>query len=239
MDIVVLILAFAASLVPSIALFFWLRNLQHDEAFKPLCNKALGYGALCVLPVFVCSTVFAITEGLLHAFAGLDGIPRDAYHTFFVLAFSEELVKCLCLFWYLKKYDRRYSWLDVIILMTIIGIGFGLAEDIPYALETNAIQMLVRGVDIGHGGYGFIMGYFLGKSMKTGNKGYAVAGFGLPWLFHGLYDFGLSENLLSASDDFAVISVSLALFSVIVIVYCVFFMRKRRNVQRFTEPLPR
>ena len=60
MDIVVLILAFAASLVPSIALFFWLRNLQNDEVFKPLCNKALGYGALCVLPVFVCSTVFAI-----------------------------------------------------------------------------------------------------------------------------------------------------------------------------------
>lgn len=104
---VLLVVAFLASLVPAVGLFLWLRSYQDDE-FKGICNKGLIQGFLSVLPVVACSAILALTElGL--SFLGLAGIAKAAYHTFLVLALSEELCKCFMFHRLLGKYERAWS----------------------------------------------------------------------------------------------------------------------------------
>ena len=126
--------------------------------------------------------------------------------------------------------------MDYIILMTLVGIGFGLAEDIPYAIGAGAIVMLIRGATCMHGGYGFIMGYFLGKAKKTGNKAWAVAGVVIPWLLHGFYDFGLSDEFAALGENTPYLSVSLAAFALVTIVILIIFFIRHRHDERYLTP---
>ncbi|MDO4405437.1 MAG: PrsW family glutamic-type intramembrane protease [Atopobiaceae bacterium] len=235
---ILLVLAFAASLVPSLGLFFWLRKLEGDVEFEDICNKAMVQGLISILPVLGCSLVFQIIEMVLAAYAGFSGLPRAAFHTMIVLALSEELVKCLWSRRFMSKYQRAWSWMDYIIVTTIVGIGFGLAEDIPYAIGSSPIVMLIRGIGVAHGGYAFVMGYFMGKGEKTGNKLWTVLGFGLPWLMHGLYDFGLTDEFLSfAGEHGALLSVGLAAFELVVLAILIAFFVRRKDDQRYREPM--
>ena len=231
-----LVIAFIVSLLPSIGLFLWLRGIEEDAAFKDICNKGLIQGMLSVLPIVGCSFVFAIIEFSLSRL-GVSGVPRAAYHTFIVLALSEELCKCFMLHKLLEKYERAWSWMDYIILMTLVGIGFGLAEDIPYAIGAGPIVMLVRGITCMHGGYGFIMGYFLGKARKTGDKKWFALSVVVPWLLHGAYDFGLSEEFLALQDIAAILSVSLAGFAIVTLIVLIVFFVRHGHDERYLAPI--
>ena len=230
------IVGFVVSLIPNLALFFWLRSLEGDEGFKGICNKALTQGMFCTLPVLGCSLVLFLLEFALSRI-GFSGIPKAAYHSFFVLAFSEELVKYLWFRKTLKQFNRAWSWMDYIILMSIVGLGFGLLENVAVAIGSNIIVMLIRGLTMGHAGYGFIMGYFMGKAEKTGNRLWSVIGFVLPWILHGLYDFGLSNELLALGDYTAILAVGLAAVSAITIIVLIVFMLRKRRDKKFLEPL--
>lgn len=121
--------------------------------------------------------------------------------------------------------------------MTLVGIGFGLIEDIPYAIGASPIIMLVRGVTCMHGGDGFIMGYFLGKGKKTGSKVWTVLVVVVPWLLHGAYDFGLSDEFAALGDNAAFLSVSLAGFAIVTLVVLVVFFIRHKHDERFLEPM--
>ncbi len=231
--------AFLVSLIPSIGLFLWLRKIEGDEEFEGLCNKAMQTGLISVFPVVAVSLCLNLVQlGLSLAF-GLSGVPKAAFYTIIVMAFSEELVKFLCFRWLLGKHRRAWSWMDYIILMTIVGLGFGLAEDIPYAIGTNAIQMLVRGVTVMHGGFGFIMGYFMGKGERTGNNVWSVIGFVMPWLMHGLYDFGLSEEVLVFGEGIMYLSLSLAAAALVIVIVLIVFMFRHKDDPTYREPMHR
>lgn len=233
---VMLVVAFLASLVPSIGIFLWLRGIEGDEEFAGICNRGILQGALAVVPVLGCSLVFALVESGL-AKLGLAGLPRAAYHRFIVLALSEELCKCFMFHKLLAKYERAWSWLDYIILMTLVGLGFEIIEAIPYAIGASPIVMLVRGITAMHGGYGFIMGYLLGKGKKTGDKKWTVLGVVIPWLLHGAYDFGLSEEFAALGEATALLSVSLAALALVTLVVLVVFFIRHKNDERFRAPL--
>lgn len=225
--------AFLVSLVPSVALYLWLKDhMNGGDPYKRGCRRALAYGALAGGPVLLVTFVLRLVWGL----AGLGAanpIVDAAYKDIVSIALSEELCKYLMFRRVLAKEDRPISWLEMIAVMTIVGIGFGLMEDIPYALMTNAGQMLVRGITVGHGSYGFIMGYLMGKAKATGDNKWAVLGFVIPWVMHGLYDFGLSE----AVDAYFLpgfLSVSLAVADLAIIIYMIFFMRRARNDEKYT-----
>lgn len=114
---------------------------------------------------------------------------------FNVLAFAEELVKYLTFRRTLEKTDYKVSWVDVAVLMTIVGIGFDLIESLVYAIGASVPVVLVRGICVPHAGYGFLVGYFYSKGVKEGNPTTKWMGFALAWLMHGLYDFSLSKSL--------------------------------------------
>ena len=229
-----LFIAFFVSLIPSTLIFLFLRNrILDDQSYKSMCQKALLYGLLSIFPVMLASFLFSLIERFVLA-NFVDEIPLVFYHTYIVLAFSEELVKYMTLHRLLKKSPQPYTYLSIISCMTLVGLGFGVMEDIPYALSTNAGQMIVRGVTAMHAGYGFIMGCLIVKHMKRTGKRHSILALLIPVILHGTYDCFLSDKLMAVTDLAAIPPVTLALFAVIVLVYMIFFFRKARNDPEYT-----
>ena len=234
---VIFAVGFIVSLIPSIALYFWFKGLKSDQLYKESCKKAFINGLIAVFPVILLSAIFALLKNLL--FANVNPLLYAAVHCFIVLALAEELAKYFMGRKTIDKMINSVSWLDQIIFMGIVGIGFGIAEDIPYAIESSPLAMLIRGFTIGHGVYGMMTGYFLGKIMKDGKSGrwQGLLAIVPAWLIHGLYDFGLSQEIEVLGDWTAIISVSLAVFELIMLIVFILFIRKARNDEKYTAPL--
>lgn len=236
---IVLIGAFLVSMIPAAFMFFWLRDKVRqpsEEEFKTSCNDAFVKGLLSTFPVVAGSAILSIIGALL-------GLRRDssilgaAYYTFIVLALVEELCKVFMCTRVLKKTKVNYTWLDIIIFMTIVSIGFEVLESVIYAFGTGPIHMIVRGVTLMHGGFGFIEGWFMGKGKYTGNKMTGVIGILIAWILHGAYDFGLSEIFLEVGDWSAMLSVSIAILSLILFIYMIIFFAKKSKKPQYLEPV--
>lgn len=235
-----ILIFFVISLLPSFALYFLMRGLKGgDGAYRKLCRSALLAGVTCAVPIVFTSMFLNIWEVLLGRVLGEDPVLRTVFHNFITLALAEEGVKCLTLFRFIKNKTYDYSWLDLVCVMTLIGLGFGLLEDIPYAIGAGAGVMLVRGGLVMHGGYGFIMGYFMGRARKTGKKVWTAVGFLLPWLLHGAYDCCLSDTLNAVNEDIGIISVLLAGGAFITAIVCIIFILRARKKTLYTEPFIR
>lgn len=235
MDILIYLVLFFVSLLPSILLYKWLKKQSEDEKYKIICKNALIKGILSVFPVLLSSLFLYILGRIMFIWIKNDLLYR-AYHTFFVLAFSEELIKFLTFKKVIKKNTYPYSWFNITIIMTIVGLGFGCIENVVTTIGSNFIMMFIRGISMGHAGYGFIMGWFYGKMMQTKKKIYGILGFIIPWVIHGLYDFGLSKELISINDNFAFISVTLEFICILYAFFIIRFVRKRRKDNTFIKP---
>ena len=211
-----LLLGLLVGVGPSLAMYFWLRGYgNRDPAFKQTCGKALVAGLLATFPIVLFSGVLYL---LLRA-SGLSAHPLlyQAVYTFIVLAFSEELMKYLAFRRFLNKTAYAYSWLELVVLMAIVGLGFGMSESLLYALGSNPVVMLIRGISLPHCGYAAIVGWFYAKSVKTGRLGGRVLGFVLAWLIHGLYDFSLAKEFAAANQNLAVATALILAFLDIVL----------------------
>ena len=238
MAVVILILAFVVSLLPPYLIFLWLRNLKKDDTeYRKLCNTALGRGALWApIAVLVCLVVFYGIELLMTKF-GVNPVIIALYHNFIVAALVEEGVKYAALRRHIYKHNYPYSRLDIISLMMIIGIGFGLVESVFYAAGLNPGRMLARGIMAMHCGYGFITGCFVAKGMQTGKKKYTVLGVLVPFILHGTYDTCLSSQLGEISEYIAAVSVVLALAGIITLVVAIVHINRAKKNPQFTEAM--
>ncbi len=227
------------SLVPSVLIVLWMTRRKNDPLYKKSCHSAILRGAISVLPILALSGTLFLLNGAIRLtlLKDVDVLLYKAVYTFVVLAFAEELIKFLAFRLLLKKKFCAYSWADVTALMVIIGAMFGLMEDLPYAIDSNAITMLVRGFTAGHIGYGFLMGWFYGKRLYTGKKRYGVISFLLPWLIHGLYDFSLTPQLLERNDSFAIIAVLLALADLVLLTLTILFFARASKRERYSMPI--
>ena len=234
------ILFFLLSIVPSVLIFILLRNRHKDHVlYRKKCTFSFVSGLISVLPIILLSAILHVLSSVLkYAFLrDTNVLVNKAIYNFIVLAFAEEIIKYLVLRFVLKRNPCDCSWADVVAFMVIIGSAFGLIEDVPYAIGASPIIMLVRGFTMGHVGYGFIMGWFYGKRLKTGKKGYGVIAVLLPWLIHGLYDFSLAPELLELNDNLAVIGVSLALLDIILLILMIRFFVRSKKQERYLQPV--
>ena len=97
---------------------------------------------------------------------------KAAFKAFIIAAFVEEFIKYLTANKVIRKNNDKVSWLDCIAFVAIVGIGFQLIETVVYMVESNPIQILVRGFTMGHPVYGILMGFFIGKALYTGKQSY-------------------------------------------------------------------
>ena len=232
------ILFFLLSIIPSVLIFIWLKNRQKDHIlYRKKCTYSFVSGLISVLPIILLSAILYVLSRVLKAalLKNVNALAYQAIYTFIVLAFAEEIIKYLAFRFVLKK--NPYAWADVTAFMVIIGTAFGLIEDIPYAIGASPIIMLVRGFTMGHIGYGFIMGWFYGKRLHTGKKRYGAIAILLPWLVHGLYDFSLTPELLEVNDILAIIGVSLALLDIVLLILMIRFFIRAKKQERYTLPL--
>lgn len=225
---------YLASMIPCIAMFIWLRNQKGmQEGYPGACNKAFINGALCAIPVVLVSAALDITGRVL-GLRDLDPLLYEVFHKFIVLALSEELCKFFMMRKIVKKAD--YSWLSITVIMTLVGVGFEVLEAIPYAIGSGPGPMFMRGLTMMHPSFGFIMGYFYGKSLYEGKKGYAVLGIILPWILHGTYDYCLSEPMM-AMEWPGYLALGLAAFSVVLIILFIRFVIKSRKKEDYIRPI--
>lgn len=270
------ILAFIASLVPSILIFILLRKRhgngkaqtqskaeavpsahenegqtaepspvlasepQNDTlTYRKYCTSAFLRGMLCALPVLVLSGILFILNRVLRAtlLANSPVLLYKAIYTFIVLALAEEIVKFIAFKLFLKKKSFAYTSADIVAIIVIIGTGFGLLESVIYAFDSSPIVMLVRGITIGHAGYGFLMGLLYAKHMQTGKKLYRFLAVLIPWLIHGLYDFSLSPELIQLNDNFAFLGVSLAVLDIVLLILIIRYFVKAKKAEK-AEMMP-
>lgn len=235
-----LIIIFLVSIIPGIFIILKLmKRRKEDLLYRKSCKSALIRGLISVFPILGVSAFFNLLTAILNYTLLHDRyiLVQRAVYTFIVLAFAEELVKYSAFRFLLKKKYNEYTWADVTAFMVIIGTAFGLVEDIPYAIGASPMVMLIRGFTMGHVGYGFMMGWFHGKSLYTGKKRFAVLSFLVPFLLHGLYDFSLSEELLALNDNFAAIGLSLAVVDVVLLVLMIRFFLRSRKKDIYNVPL--
>ncbi|MBO4360552.1 MAG: PrsW family intramembrane metalloprotease [Eubacteriaceae bacterium] len=237
----ILIGSLLISMIPSLLIYFWFsRMYKGDKDHTKTCRKLFGKGVLCVFGVLGLDLIFSI----LWNKTGLSGkyeIIDNLFRCFIINAFVEELVKLLNARSVIKKRMDSVSWLSMTMYTSIVAIGFGLAEDVVYAFSTSPGQILIRGITAGHVAYALITGYFLGKGYKYGEKKYKVIGTVLPWLLHGLYNFGLSENTALGEDlaaVFGILSVLIAVGGAIFIIVMLLKIKKWKDDPVYTEPFP-
>ena len=235
--VVVFIISILVSVIPSVLVYRWIKN-KGDKGYQELCRFSIKKGMISILPVTLVSAGFAII-GIIGKLLipNINPILYKAYYNIIALAFSEELVKFLYFKKVLKETSYKYSWFDVVVVMTLVGLGFGCIENIVFSINSGIIPMLIKGISISHAGYGFIMGWFYGKKLKTNKNIYGVLGFVIPWLIHGLFDFGLSPELIKLNDNFAFISIILELVSIVIVFLIIRFVRKKKDVPIYKKKL--
>lgn len=233
----ILVGAFLVSLIPSILLFLWLKKQNgENEEYKKTCDKALIQGFLSVIWLTLVCFVLALSESLLKI-SRFGPIWQEAYHTFIVVVLPEEIVKMFLLSRFLKKMEYRYSWRDIVAFQIIINLGFSMIEDLVYAFITTPGQMLVRGVFIMHGGYGYVMGYFFAKAKATKNKMYYIPALLIPLMLHGLYDFTLDDKVAAINDLILFTPLIMVITDVVLLVRMFNFFKKTKDQELYTAPV--
>lgn len=219
------LILYPISIIPTVLIYLWLKKkvLKEDKAAG---KKALLYGFKAVFPIILMSMILAILEKLIFR---EESVLRAFYHSFFVLALSEELAKGYMLYKLYRQLQTYCPGPDIIVYMVNISIGFSLLESALYALTTNAAQIMVRGLTFPHLGYGFIMGYFAEKGI-TDNRRYFVAAFLIPWILHGSYDFCLAPVLGDDNVFVALMALALAVLSIALTVAMILYVKKSTDV---------
>ena len=229
----VLVLGLIASIIPSAILYFYLRNLRKDDKeYYKNCRKLLVAGLLCSFGVFLLDLLLNIGWSMLHIAEDIP-IVKVLFRCFIVNAFAEELVKYLNARRVIRK--NKVSWLDCIAYCAIVGIGFHIIESIVLVLSSNLMQILVKGITMGHPAYGMFMGYCVGKAYDE-KKSYGIMGFLFLILLHGFYNFSLSDEFMALNENLIFVPFLLVGVDLLLLISVFLFVKKHRNDPKYTEP---
>ena len=222
------ILSFIVSLIPVIILYLWFKNkVKEDLTYKEMCKKMMIAGLLSVLPVTLFSMILNIILNIF--FVDRTSLLRIFIYNFFVLAFSEEVVKMATFYHIRKKNNYICSPLETMIFAGIVAIGFEILESFVYMIGSNPIEMIVRGVTMMHAGFGLFMGYYLAKGEETKDKKYYVIAFIIPWILHGLYDFSLQSEFLELNEYYVFVPFIIIIFLFVVIFKSIRLIKKHHQ----------
>ena len=113
--------------------------------------------------------------------------------------------------------------LDLVICGGIVGVGFQLLEDITY-VNGDLITAIFRAVTPFHFTFGAIMGFYTGKALKSGKKGYYIPAVLIPALLHTLFDSSISA--LKMDDMYIILVLASALLLIGLTVFMIIKINK-------------
>ena len=115
------------------------------------------------------------------------------------------------------------TWLDLVICGGIVGVGFQLLEDVTY-VNGDLITAIFRAVTPFHFTFGAIMGFYIGKALESGKKGYYIPAVLIPALLHTLFDSSISA--LKMDDMYIILVLASALLLIGLTVFMIIKINK-------------
>ena len=149
--------------------------------------------------------------------------------TFLSVGLVEELSRFLFIRLAAGKKRFAKTWLDLVISGGIVGVGFQLLEDITY-VNGDLTTAIFRAVTPFHFTFGAIMGFYIGKALESGKKGYYIPAVLIPALLHTLFDSSISA--LKMDDLFLLLLLASALLLVGLTVFMII------KINRWAKPKP-
>lgn len=212
------LLALALAPIVFIFTYVYLRDEYEREPLKYLIISFI-LGVLIAFPVVFIGEMLSAYTGI----SNTSGSPGELFiYAFFVVAFTEELMKYLVLRYYNyphKEFDEPY---DGIMYGVAVSLGFAAIENVLYVftseggLETGLLRMFTAVP--AHAVFGVIMGYFVGRAKFLGETGNPykerMKGLGGAVLLHGLYDY-----FLFLGNEYLALFAFIALFAGIWLAY--------------------
>ena len=151
-----------------------------------------------------------------------NSIIRGFIRTFILVGFVEEFIKFICSKVVMRKEGVVYTWMDALLCMTVVDIGFQVVEDVGYS--SDIMTAIFRALTPFHFTFGVIMGYFYGLGKVKGNSLYIIPTIGVPALIHTLYDFSI--KLLRRNDNFIFFNLGMNAGMMILTVVMILKLRK-------------
>lgn len=136
--------------------------------------------------------------------------------TFFMIALVEEGAKFLLMKLSLAKKGVAKTWMDVVFVGALTGLGFQIIEDINYA-GADPLSAIFRAITPFHFVFGVLMGYLYGRAKKTGRPLFTVLSLLIPTLVHAIYDAGIRSMAISEYFVIMVALCTVALFALFVV----------------------
>ncbi len=179
-----------------------------------------------IFSTFILGFLICFPAGILNGWMIWD---RDNPDNFAYLAgLSEETLKFLCLYFFIKDRVEFNEPMDAIIYGTLISLGFATYENFEYVYIYNenvpsfeiALVRSLTAIPL-HALCGVIMGYFFGLYIFRQSKISLVKCLALPIFFHGFYNYLLSTT-----------QIIVVLYLGALLAYAFFLHKQFRNEQK-------
>ena len=222
-----LLLMLVVAVLPAIIILNIVYNNDSEKEPKKLLIALFGLG------IVSCFITVLLTTIILFFVPSMDSdivLKSNSYlkifcYSFFIVACVEEFSKWIfnvTIGWNNKNFDQLY---DAIVYSVFISLGFASFENFLYIIESGFSIVIIRSILSvpAHAFFGVAMGSYIGLSKYNayiGNKREStknyILSFGIPVVFHGIYDFCIFSNN----------KMFLAVFSVLVVLLYIYAFSK-------------
>ncbi len=180
----------AMAIGPSLLLMWYFHSRDAYPEPPRVLWTTFGLGLLITLPVLV----FAL-PALLVLRAVENPYLAGFGSAFLSAAIPEEAFKFLVLYFYCTKHREFNEPMDGVVYGVAASLGFATLENVLYVSSGGLGLAILRAVTAvpGHAFTGAIMGYYVGRARfePAARRDLLWAGFAIPTLLHGLYDWPL------------------------------------------------
>ena len=157
---------------------------------------------------------------------------RSITDMFFSAALLEEGLKYLTCRIAIRKKGMIRTWMDAVVAFAIVGITFELLENVAFGAGSDILSAFLRALASAHFVFGVIMGYFYGKALVTGKKGYHLLSFFVPLIYHSLANgFMAAMDLSKINYVLGVASAISFIIAAVVTVIIVIRWQKNRTLE--------
>ena len=128
----------------------------------------------------------------------------------------------------IRKEGMVRTWMDSVVAFAIVGITFEMLENITFGIGSEFIAVLFRALAPAHFVFGVVMGYFYGKYLVSGKKGYRLFSFFIPVIHHTVTNAFMSTMNVSSLNNVQGIAAAISHIVVgVITVIVVFYWQKK------------
>ncbi len=214
------------AVLPGIAICFWIFYRDRHER-EPIYLLILCFiaGVASTFPAILLEEGWALL-GVVES----ENIFQTFVLSFGAIAFSEELVKFLCVMLVAYPWKPFNEPMDGIVYSVMVSMGFATLENILYSNLYGMETVLLRAFTAvpAHAAFGIVMGYHVGRAkFKLGNTYFQLfLGLATAVFFHGAYDFFLLQQNYP----------ELSLLAMVILVVCIFYTRNLVKLHNENSP---